>query len=98
MHAWEHAWNNAQTTLSSIQDSLSSSISPDPRIIRVGQLDSELLDQELVVLLQEPLNKALTLVGVRIFFPYATIAFVVMTLYRLRSELGLSPSSHYSFS
>jgi peroxin-2 len=62
--AWEQAWNNAQPALSSIQDSLSSSTSPDPRIIRVGQLDSELLDQELVQLLQDPLNKTLALVNV----------------------------------
>jgi peroxin-2 len=32
--------------------------------MRVGQLDSELLDQELVQLLQEPLNKTLALVNV----------------------------------
>lgn len=63
-HAWEQAWNNAQPALSSIRATLSSSTSPDPRIIRVGQLDSELLDQELVLLLQEPLHKALSLVNV----------------------------------
>ena len=62
--AWEQAWNNAQPALSSIQDSLSLSTSPDPRIIRVGQLDSELLDQELVQLLQDPLNRTLALVNV----------------------------------
>jgi peroxin-2 len=62
--AWEQAWNNAQPALSLIRDSLSSNTSPDPRIMRVGQLDSELLDQELVQLLQEPLNKTLALVNV----------------------------------
>jgi peroxin-2 len=63
--AWEQAWNNAQPVLFSIRDSLFLSTSPDSRIIRVGQLDSELLDQELVLLLQEPMNKALALVNVR---------------------------------
>ena len=63
-NGWEHAWANAQTTLSSIKHSLASGTHSDPRIIRVGQLDSELLDQELVSLLQEPLNDALTLIGV----------------------------------
>ncbi|OBZ76082.1 Peroxisomal biogenesis factor 2 [Grifola frondosa] len=33
--------------------------SPSPRIVRVGQVDAELLDQELVQLLKEPLIKAL---------------------------------------
>lgn len=63
-NGWEHAWANAQTTLSSIKHSLASGTHPDPRIIRVGQLDSELLDQELVSLLQEPLNKAFALISV----------------------------------
>jgi peroxin-2 len=62
---WEQAWNNAQPALSSIRDSILLSSTPDRRIIRVGQLDSELLDQELVLLLQEPLNNALALVNVR---------------------------------
>ena len=67
--AWEQAWNNAQPALSSIRDSLSLSTSPNARILRVGQVDSELLDQELVLLLQEPLNKALALVNVRVQWP-----------------------------
>ena len=62
--AWEQAWDNAQPRLASNQR-LSLQIPYQvPRIIRVGQLDSELLDQGLVLLLQEPLNKALALVNV----------------------------------
>jgi peroxin-2 len=61
---WEDAWNKAQPRLSSIRDTLNANDSPDPRIIRVGQLDSELLDQELVHLLQEPLDRALSLINV----------------------------------
>jgi peroxin-2 len=62
---WEEAWNRAQPRLSSIRNRLNPHDSPDPRIMRVGQLDSELLDQELVQLLKEPLNSALSLINVR---------------------------------
>lgn len=64
LSSWEQAWNSAQPSLSAIRDTLDTHNSPDPRVIRVGQLDSELLDQELVQLLQEPLNKALYLISV----------------------------------
>ena len=50
--------------LSSIRNTLGSTTSPYSRITRVGQLDAELLDQELVHLLYEPLQKALNLVNV----------------------------------
>jgi peroxin-2 len=62
--SWQQAWDRAQPRLAELRDSLNSFPNPNPRIIRVGQLDSELLDQELVHLLQEPLNKALGLVNV----------------------------------
>ncbi|KAG6911226.1 hypothetical protein DXG01_003093 [Tephrocybe rancida] len=60
---WDDAWNAAQPRLAAIRDALNTTTSPDPRVIRVGQLDSELLDQELVQVLQEPLNKALSLIN-----------------------------------
>ena len=60
----EEAWDSSQPRLSRIKDVLSSNDSSSPRIIRVGQLDSELLDQELAQLLQEPINKALSLINV----------------------------------
>lgn len=62
--AWDQAWVNARPALDSIRDSLSQRTSSDPRIMRVGQLDSELLDQELVNILQEPLSKSFALVNV----------------------------------
>lgn len=34
------------------------------RVFRVGQLDADLLDAELVQLLKDPLNKTLSLLGV----------------------------------
>jgi peroxin-2 len=64
--SWQHAWEQAQPALTSIRDTLSSQRGPDPRITRIGQLDSELLDHELVGLLQEPLNKVMNLISVSI--------------------------------
>lgn len=62
--SWQQAWENAQPQLTRIRESLSASPGPSPRTIRVGQLDAELLDQELVQLLKDPLVKALSLVNV----------------------------------
>ncbi|KAJ7228520.1 Pex12 amino terminal region-domain-containing protein [Mycena pura] len=51
------AWERAQTRLADIR-SLARNNEPALRTIRVGQLDAELLDQELVQLLQDPISKA----------------------------------------
>ena len=60
----EAVWNSAQPKLTEIRASLSKGKRENPHIIRVGQLDSELLDQELAQLLKEPINKALSLISV----------------------------------
>ncbi|KAG0709771.1 Pex12 amino terminal region-domain-containing protein [Suillus ampliporus] len=62
---WQQAWDAAQPRLHSIQDALTSPAFPipNPRIIRVGQLDAELLDAELVHILIEPVSKALATVN-----------------------------------
>lgn len=64
---WQQAWDAAQPRLHSIRDVLASPTfpRPNPRIIRVGQLDAELLDAELVHILIEPVSKALATVNVR---------------------------------
>ena len=49
-----------------IKQSIISSVPPVARITRVGKLDAELLDQELVQMLQEPLHKALSLINVSV--------------------------------
>ncbi|KAJ7498773.1 Pex12 amino terminal region-domain-containing protein [Mycena latifolia] len=54
----DSAWDNAQTRLAQLR-TRGWGDGPSPRTIRVGQLDAELLDQELVHLLQEPISKAL---------------------------------------
>lgn len=53
-----------QPRLSSLRSTITSWPQPTARILRVGQLDAELLDQELVTMLKEPLNKALGQLGV----------------------------------
>ncbi|KAH9482381.1 Peroxisomal biogenesis factor 2 [Psilocybe cubensis] len=63
----EEAWNHAQPRISQIRTSLTSADSGRPRIIRVGQLDAELLDQELAQLLQEPINKTLSLINLTLY-------------------------------
>jgi peroxin-2 len=65
---WQQAWDAAQPRLHSIQNVLASPTFPVPnsRIIRVGQLDAELLDAELVHILTEPVSKALATVNVRV--------------------------------
>ncbi|KZT12767.1 peroxisomal biogenesis factor 2 [Laetiporus sulphureus 93-53] len=83
--SWQHAWEAAQPRLVQIKDSLVSSTSPAPRITRVGQLDAELLDQELVQLLTEPLVKALSLVNSawKARFEPEVALFIQLTLYKL---------------
>ena len=60
----EAVWNSVQPKLTEIRASLEKVKRENPHIIRVGQLDSELLDQELAQLLKEPINKALSLISV----------------------------------
>lgn len=66
-NVWQQAWDAAQPRLHSIRDAIASQECPQPnsRIIRVGQLDAELLDTELVHILTEPVSKALAIINVR---------------------------------
>ena len=61
---WQQIWNEARPTLEEIRHTVGADIPPAPRVMRVGKLDAELLDEELVQVLQEPLNKALSLIDV----------------------------------
>jgi peroxin-2 len=64
--SWQQLWDQAQPTLNNAERSLASTPAPAAsRILRVGQLDAELLDVEFVNLLRDPLSKALGLVNVR---------------------------------
>ncbi|OCH87915.1 peroxisomal biogenesis factor 2 [Obba rivulosa] len=83
--SWERAWDHAQPRLAQIRHSLQSATHPESRILRVGQLDAELLDQEIVHLLSEPLVKALGQVNSSFksrFEPELTL-FIRLTLYKL---------------
>lgn len=83
---WQHAWDAAQPRLHSIQNVLASPIFPvpNPRIIRVGQLDAELLDAELVHILTEPVSKALAIVNasMKTRFEPELALLVELVLYR----------------
>lgn len=85
LYAWENAWNSAQPHLSSITTAIRAPSTVNPRVIRVGQLDSELLDQQLVQLLQEPINKALSLINnsLRANFELELTLLIQLTLYKL---------------
>jgi hypothetical protein len=63
--AWDRAWADAQTYLQSIPHELVNTRTFRPHVLRVGQLDAELLDIELVQLLRQPLSTALGLIKVR---------------------------------
>lgn len=60
---WQQAWDDAQPQLEAIRHSLRELPLIPARTLRVGQLDAELLDQELLQLLKEPISKALGLVS-----------------------------------
>lgn len=60
----EDVWSSALPQLEEARLIASTEGPIRPRIIRVGQLDAELLDKELAQVIQEPINKALSLVNV----------------------------------
>ncbi|KAI0320678.1 Pex12 amino terminal region-domain-containing protein [Amylostereum chailletii] len=82
---WHYVWEQAQPRIQSARDAYASLAPPQARIIRVGQLDAELLDQELVHLLQNPFAKALGLIrsSLKSRFEPELALFIQLTLYRL---------------
>ncbi|KIJ37353.1 hypothetical protein M422DRAFT_178024 [Sphaerobolus stellatus SS14] len=60
--SWQRAWDAAQPHLESIRKLLPGFPHISLRNLRVSQLDAELLDQELLQILSEPISKALGLV------------------------------------
>jgi len=60
----EDAWNAAGPKLQQIGATLADVVSHSPRFFRVTQLDAELLDQELLQLLLEPIHRVFSLVDV----------------------------------
>lgn len=59
---WREAWDAAQPRLEILRNSATRA--PLSRPLRVGQLDSEQLDNELLSILKEPLAKCLDLIKV----------------------------------
>lgn len=62
---WQLVWDEAQPKLIKWADVTGKEVCNN--IPRVGQLDAELLDEELTQTLQEPLAKAFNLINVSIF-------------------------------
>jgi peroxin-2 len=62
---WQRVWEDSQPRISTIRQSLNHERPSTLPVTRVGKLDAELLDQELVQVLKDPLQKALSLVNVR---------------------------------
>ncbi|KAF8663453.1 hypothetical protein AX16_001023 [Volvariella volvacea WC 439] len=83
--ALEHAWQAAQSSLRTFSRLLHYPPSASQRVIRVGQLDSEILDSDLANLLSEPLGKALALVNSNLkarFEPELSLV-IQLVLYKL---------------
>ncbi|CAG7848896.1 SubName: Full=Related to peroxisome assembly protein car1 {ECO:0000313/EMBL:CCA70233.1} [Serendipita indica DSM 11827] len=59
---WQQTWDNAQLQLRSLQASLGALPVLPSHTQRVGQVDAELLDHELLQILKEPLLKAFSLI------------------------------------
>ncbi|KIO24499.1 hypothetical protein M407DRAFT_76877 [Tulasnella calospora MUT 4182] len=57
---WQQSWLDAQPTLEAVERRLTTITQGLPRVIRVGQLDAELLDQELLALLKQPISTSLS--------------------------------------
>jgi peroxin-2 len=62
---WQDVWERTEPQLRSASTSMPSTSSVKTRVLRVGQLDAELLDKELLNLLLDPLSKSLRIVNVR---------------------------------
>ena len=65
---WEASAESARPAIDSLRKRLPYFPSPPLRIQRVGQLDANLLDQELLELLLAPLKESLTLIKVSLAF------------------------------
>jgi len=62
---WQQAWDDAQPRIEEIRRSLKSVRPSTLPALRLGQLDAEILDQELLQILKVPLEKALGVIYVR---------------------------------
>ncbi|TDL29403.1 hypothetical protein BD410DRAFT_817531 [Rickenella mellea] len=83
---WQQAWDDAQPRIEAWRSSLSSTENnrANQRVLRIGQLDAELLDDELVQLLQDPLNKAFSTVNpsLRAKWEHEVTLIIRLTLYK----------------
>lgn len=99
---WQQAWEAAQPRIETIRNSLPRFPYVSLQNLRVGQLDAELLDQELLQILSEPISKALGLIQVHLLlFRYPISDCNTQSSYRSRVEPELTLALHiflYKFS
>jgi peroxin-2 len=88
--SWQLAWDNAQPRIQAIRHSLVHTDPSQSQLARVGQLDAEILDQELLQVLKEPISKALGLLSVR--YTNAVHVSPILMISRLTGGLQLSQS------
>ena len=91
-NAWDRAWDDAQPALAAIRASMAAWPPVPARIMRVGQLDAELLDQELLSVLKEPINKALG--QIRVSVSPASTGWLLISPYRPYMKHVMTPRSH----
>lgn len=77
---WEPDWKRVQAPLSALRRQLASFPSPPLRIMKVSQLDADLLDEELLETMKEQLWSAFAL------FKVSTFSFIL--LHRHKSCIG----------
>lgn len=69
---WEPDWKRVQAPLSALRRQLASFPSPPLRIMKVSQLDADLLDEELLETMKEQLWSAFAL------FKVSTLSFIFL--------------------
>ena len=67
---WTSSWNEIQPKLNQIRRSLATLKTSSLKVMRVSQLDSDLLDLELLDILKEQLWKSLSLLKVNSLFSF----------------------------
>ncbi|EIE78571.1 hypothetical protein RO3G_03275 [Rhizopus delemar RA 99-880] len=82
---WRTNWENIQPILNKIRQSVASLKSSSLKVMRVGQLDSEILDNELVDILKEQLWSAFSLFkpAMKERFEPELLALLNLTLFKL---------------
>lgn len=90
---WQQAWDEAEPRLREWAE-LWRNATVDTRVLRVGQLDAELLDEDLVQTLNEPLTKALNLLNVSFLATRSSECFSEDTCIAVILEIQVGARTH----